>query len=103
MNIQDDGLTMYWTNTTQVSTPANSTRTGEWPPPEASKSYESIHTNLPGNKAWPITAFIATALSLAIGGVLFPMVAGPIFRTLLRFVYRNRIWGRVIIAPLPLA
>jgi len=91
MNIEDTSVLTYWTNVTQYTT------LGQSPQPLSNQTSEHVESSAPGNKTWPLTTFIATALSLAVGGVLLPMVAGPIFRATSKFIYRNRNWGRVIL------
>lgn len=113
MNIRDGHSSSYWTNSTVYSHPVAARPSYIWDvtssvfrpqptsPPGGSSTYEHVK-GPPGTKAWSVTAFVVTALSLAIGGVLLPLVAGHLFRVVLRFTYRNRIWGRVLMAPLPL-
>ena len=78
MNLADRSNVAYHTNTTTSSDYRSLTPAGD-------HVYAHVSSNQPGTQAWSLRVFFATAVPLAFVTVIFPLVAGPIFRSIARY------------------
>ena len=56
---------------------------------------EFMSTDQPTAHLWSISVFLGTAVPLAFGTIVLPLVVGPFLRWLAQFVRRHRTWSRV--------
>ena len=82
MNLSDQSNMAYHTNTTTSSNYRSLTAAGD-------HLYAHVSTSQPGTQAWSLRVFFATAVPLAVITVIFPLIAGPIFRSIARYARRH--------------
>lgn len=97
MNITDHSPSHYWRNETSAALPGKNSKIYARNAYLGNYTANLIVTNNPNTRTWSLNSFWVSAFPLALGTIVIPLVAGPLFRWMMQFARRHKVWWRVIV------